>query len=43
MKRRSKPPEIIATGIGSEGLLQKLSGKPTPEYRLRFVYRRIKP
>ena len=36
MKRRSKPPEIIATGIGRDGLLRKLSGKPAPEYQFRL-------
>jgi len=36
MKRRSKPPEIIATGIGSDGLLRKLSGEPAPEYQFRL-------
>ena len=36
MKRRSKPPEIIATGIGRDGLLQRLSGEPAPEYHLRL-------
>lgn len=36
MKRRSNRSEIIATGIGGDGLLQKLSGEPAPEYRLRL-------
>ena len=36
MKRRSHEPDVIATGIGSDGLLHKLSGKPAPEYRLRL-------
>jgi len=36
MKRRSNRPEIIATGIGSDGLLEKLSGEAAPEYRFRL-------
>ena len=36
MKRRSNGPDVIATGIGSDGLLQKLSGDPAPEYQLRL-------
>lgn len=36
MKRRSNRPHVIATGIGSDGLLQKLSGEPAPEYRFRL-------
>lgn len=36
MKRRKDRPEIIATGVGSDGLLRKLSGEAAPEYRLRL-------
>jgi hypothetical protein len=33
---RSNRPDIIATGLGSDGLLQKLSGEPVQEYRFRL-------
>ena len=36
MKRRSKRAEIIATGVGSDGLLQRLSGEAAPEYHFRL-------
>jgi circadian clock protein KaiB len=35
-QRRSKGAKIIATGLRSDGLLEKLSGKPLPSYELRL-------
>ncbi len=35
-QRRSKRAEIIATGIGRNGLLEKLKGEPSPQYELRL-------
>jgi circadian clock protein KaiB len=35
-RRRSKRAEIIATGIRSNGLLERLSGRPEPKYELRL-------
>jgi circadian clock protein KaiB len=35
-RRRSKGANIIATGIRSDGLLERLSGQPSPTYEFRL-------
>jgi circadian clock protein KaiB len=35
-RRRSKGAEVVATGVGRDGLLERLSGEPAPRYEFRL-------